>query len=77
VYDGNIEIMACTGIYSVSVSMCFVSEGQFTQLWADAFGEAVSERNVSMLDNGKLNRDHCDVLLPVVGKWKLGVLKEV
>jgi hypothetical protein len=49
------EITALTGIYSVSVSSLTC------RLMADAVGEVMTERHVSTLDHGKLDRGHCDV----------------
>jgi hypothetical protein len=47
----------------------------FTQQSADVVDEIVPKRNVSMLDNGELDRGYCDTLLPVEGKLKLGILE--
>jgi hypothetical protein len=43
VYGGKMEIAAVTGIYNVSVSICSVSEGQFTQPSADVLCEVAAQ----------------------------------
>jgi hypothetical protein len=68
VYGGDMKIAAVAAIYSVSVSIRLVSEGQFTQLSAEVVGEVVTERNVCVLHNGELERCFCDTILPVEGK---------
>jgi hypothetical protein len=61
----------------LSVSICFVFEGQFNQPSADVVGEVVIQRNISVLYNGKLDRGHCGILVPVEKNEGLGIFDEV
>jgi hypothetical protein len=77
VYGGNMEITAVIEIYDKSVRICFESEDQFTQRSADVVGEVVTDRKVSVLDNGRLDGGYCDIILPAEEKVELCILDEV
>jgi hypothetical protein len=61
----NMETTATICIYNMPVSISFVFEGQFTQPSAVVVGAVAIERYVSVLDNGKLDRGQCGIVVPV------------
>jgi hypothetical protein len=49
-----IQIFAVNGLYKVSVRVCFLSEGRFTEALTAIVGKIVTEGNVTLLFNGAL-----------------------
>lgn len=70
-YCGNVEITAMCVIYTVSVSIYFVSEDGITQSPTVIVGQIVAEKNVCLLFSSELENDHCDALLLVKEKERL------
>jgi hypothetical protein len=69
-FNGNIKIITTSEIYNV-VTVYFVSGGQILQPPTVTIGQAVTERNLSLLVCGELNGNR-DSLLPVEEKERLG-----
>jgi hypothetical protein len=72
VNDVNFEMTAVNKVYKVSVSVCFVSEGQVSQPLIFTLDEVVSKRIVFLI-SGDLQIDYYDSLLPVENSV-LGIL---
>jgi serine kinase of HPr protein (carbohydrate metabolism regulator) len=68
VYDSNVEMVADSEICDVSVS-----EVQITQPPTVMVGQVISERNASVSISGEQDTGHCEAVVPVEGKERLGV----
>jgi hypothetical protein len=61
----------------MSVSFCFVSEGQTTQPMTVTGGQIMTERNSSLPFSGELDNGHCNAPLPVEETERLGSSNKV
>jgi hypothetical protein len=64
VCGGNREITAIICIYNEPVSICVLLVPVHPPS-GNVVGEVMTERNISVLDNGKLDRGHCGTFVPV------------
>jgi hypothetical protein len=74
VYHDNVEIIIICVIYTVTVSIYFVSEDGTNQPPTVTVGQIVTEKKVSLLFSNEMDNDHCDALLPVKDKEKYVLL---
>jgi hypothetical protein len=72
VYDGNVEAIAVTYIYKVSLSVRFVFECQTTRPLTVVTGQVVAEINLSLLFTDEVD-DGQHALLRLKDKEKLHI----
>jgi hypothetical protein len=64
VYGANVEIIAITEIYKMSVSVFLYLRDKITQPPISTVLDAVTERTASLLLSGELDNYHYDAVLP-------------